>query len=107
MPSEDSGRVVLRASHHRSRKLARSSALWPHVVPVYGWVKTSDAHIGRRSVVIQARSHGRWVSLTRGWLRSDGHFYLAPSIDPGAHHRVKLRAHVSGLGYSRVVVARV
>jgi hypothetical protein len=100
-------RVVLRASHRRSRKLARPSALWPHVVPVYGWVKTSGIHVGRRSVVIQARTHGRWVSLSRGWLRSNGHFYLAPSIDPSLSHRVKLRAHVAGLGYSEVVIARV
>jgi hypothetical protein len=99
-------RVVLRARHRRSRSAARSSGLWPQVVPVYGWVKT-NGNVGRRAVVIQIRQHGRWVSLSRGWLRSNGHFYLAPSIEPNLSHRVKLRAHVAGLGYSKTVVARV
>jgi hypothetical protein len=100
-------RVVLRARHHRSRSVARSSGLWPSIVPVYGWVKTSGHRVGRRAVVIQVRTHGRWVSLSRGWLRSNGRFYLAPSVDPSLSHRVKLRAHVAGLGYSKVVVAHV
>jgi hypothetical protein len=100
-------RVVLRARHRRSRSTARSAGLWPKIVPVYGWVKTSGRHVGRRAVVIQIRSHGRWESLSRGWLRSNGHFYLAPSVDPSLSHRVKLRAHVAGLGYSRTVTAHV
>lgn len=100
-------RVVLRARHRRSRSVARSSGLWPRIVPVYGWVRTHGRNVGRRSVVVQIRVHGRWLSLSRGWLRSNGHFYLAPSIDPSLSHRVKLRAHVAGLGYSRPVVAHV
>jgi hypothetical protein len=102
-----SHRVVLRARHRHSRTLARSSGLWPRVVPVYGWVKTGAGSVGRRTVVIQIRHRGRWLSLSRGWLRSNGRFYLAPSIDPSLSHRVKLRAHVAGLGYSKVVVAHV
>jgi hypothetical protein len=101
-------RVVLRARHRRSRSAAHSSGLWPRVVPVYGWVRTGGGlPVGRRSVVIQIRSHGRWISLSRGWLRLNGRFYLAPSVEPGRRHRVKLRAHVAGLGYSKPVVAQV
>jgi hypothetical protein len=58
-------------------------------------------------VVIQIRERGRWISLSRGWLRPNGRFYLAPSIEPGSRHRVKLRAHVAGMGYSKPVVAHV
>jgi hypothetical protein len=99
-------RVVLRTRKHRSRTAARASGLWPTVLPVYGWVKRGG-HVGRRTVVIQIREHGRWVSLSRGWLRSNGRFYLAPSIDPSLRRVVKLRAHVAGLGYSKPVRARV
>jgi hypothetical protein len=97
-------RVVLR-SRHRSVTAARAAG-WPRVLPVYGWVKT-HRHIGRRSVVIEIRRNHRWVWLSRGWLRSNGRFYLAPSVDVGTGTKVKLRAHVPGLGYSRVITARV
>jgi hypothetical protein len=101
-------RVVLRTrKHRRSRTAARTSGLWPSVVPVYGWVKKRGGHVGRRTVVIQIRERGRWISLSRGWLRSNGRFYLAPSIDPSLRRVVKLRAHVAGLGYSKAVRVRV
>jgi hypothetical protein len=57
--------------------------------------------------VIEIRLHHRWMWLSRGWLRADGRFYLAPSVDSGMPRRVTLRAHVSGLGYSKPLKARV
>jgi hypothetical protein len=101
-------RVVLRTKHRRARRLARASGHWPSVLPVYGWVKAHDGRtLAGRTVVIEIRRHHRWTWLTRGWLRADGHFYLAPSLDVAPGHRVKLRAHVSGMGYSRALHARV
>jgi hypothetical protein len=96
-------RVVLR-SRRRAATVARAAG-WPRVLPVYGWVKSG--HVGRRSVVIEIRRNGRWEWLSRGWLRSNGRFYLAPSLDVGTAHRVTLRAHVLGVGYSKPVSARV
>ena len=100
-------RVVLRSRHRRAHRLARSSGHWPSVLPVYGWVKANGERLRGRTVVIQIRRHGRWAWLTRGWLRADGHFYLTPSLDLPRGHHVKLRAHVSGLGYSRTLRVRV
>jgi hypothetical protein len=97
-------RVVLR-SRRRSATVARAAG-WPRVLPVYGWVKTRH-HVGRRSVVIEIRRNGKWEWLSRGWLRTNGRFYLAPAVDVGTASHVKLRAHVSGLGYSKVITARV
>jgi hypothetical protein len=96
--------VVLR-SRRRSASVARAAG-WPRVLPVYGWVKT-HRHVGRRSVIIEIRRNGKWEWLSRGWLRSNGRFYLAPAVDVGTSHRIKLRAHVAGLGYSKVITARV
>jgi hypothetical protein len=73
---------------------------------VYGWVKRGR-HIGRRSVIIEIRRNGRWEWLSRGWLRSNGRFYLAPSLDVGGSRRVVLRAHVRGVGYSNPLRARI
>jgi polysaccharide lyase-like protein len=101
-----SHRVVLRTRHRRAHPLARSSGHWPHVLPVYGWVK-SNGHVGRRSVVIEIRRHGRWLWLSRGWLRSNGRFYLTVTIDSGMPHKVELRAYVPGVGYSKTITARV
>jgi hypothetical protein len=97
-------RVVLR-SHHRVIGLARAGG-WPRVLPVYGWVKRGR-HIGRRSVIIEIRRNGRWEWLSRGWLRSNGRFYLAPSLDVGGSRKVVLRAHVRGVGYSNPLRARI
>src|SRR3954470_383178 len=101
------GRVILRSRHKRARRGARSSSNWPSVLPVYGWVKATGRKLAGRTVVIQIRRHGRWVWLSRGWLRADGRFYLAPSVDGGKPHRVTLRAHVRGIGYSKPLRARV
>ena len=107
-PRKRRARVVLRTKHRRARRLARASGHWPSVLPVYGWVKAHDGReLAGRTVVIEIRRHHRWTWLTRGWLRADGHFYLAPSLDVAPGHRVKLRAHVSGMGYSRALHARV
>jgi hypothetical protein len=97
-------RVVLR-SKRRSRTSVRSSGRWPSIVPVYGWVK--KGRVGRRSVIIEIRQHGHWSWLSRGALRSNGRFYLTPSIDPSVHGRVVLRAYVQGVGYSKALAARV
>jgi hypothetical protein len=105
-PKRRGRHVVLRARHHRSSALVRSSGRWPRVLPVYGWVR-AKGKMAHRSVVIEIRRHGRWTWLTRGWLRANGRFYLAPSIDLPRGRVVKLRAHVSGLGYSRTLRARV
>jgi hypothetical protein len=96
-------RVVLRSKHRHTT--VRSSGRWPQLVPVYGWVK--KGHVGRRSVIIEIRENGRWQWLTRGALRPNGRFYLTPAIDPSVHGRVKLRAHVQGVGYSKSLSARV
>src|SRR4051812_4525574 len=101
------GRVILRTRHKRARRGARSSGHWPRVLPVYGWVKAGGRKVAGRSVVIEVRRHGRWVWLSRGWLRADGRFYLAPSVDSGMPRRVTLRAHVKGLGYSKALRVRV
>jgi hypothetical protein len=98
-----SRRVVLRPGRRVSRTLR--AAGWPRVIPVYGWVK--GGRVGRRSVIIEIRQNGRWEWLSRGWLRSNGRFYLAPAVDLGSGHRVELRAHVQGLGYSKLITARV
>jgi hypothetical protein len=76
------------------------------VLPVYGWVKSAGAKLAGRTVVIEVRRHGRWVWLSRGWLRADGRFYLSPSVDSGLPRVVTLRAHVLGLGYSKSLKAR-
>jgi hypothetical protein len=102
-PATHARRVVLRSKHRRTT--VRSSGHWPHIVPVYGWVK--HGHVGRRSVVIEIRQNGRWQWLTRGALRSNGRFYLTPSIDSSVHGRVVLRAHVQGVGYSKSLSAIV
>jgi hypothetical protein len=57
--------------------------------------------------MIEIRLGGRWQWLTRGWLRSNGRFYLAPAVDVGAGHKVVLRAHVQRVGYSKVITTRV
>jgi hypothetical protein len=98
-------RVVLR-SKHRRRATVRSSGHWPRILPVYGWVK-ANGDVGRRAVIIEIRVHGRWEKVSRGWLRKDGRFYLAPSVDPDLPHRVTLRAYVEGIGYSKALKARV
>jgi hypothetical protein len=103
-PARRIHRVVLR-SKHRRHTTVRSSGRWPQIVPVYGWVK--NGRVGRRSVIIEIREHGRWQWLSRGALRSNGRFYLTPSIDPSVHGRVVLRAHVQGVGYSKPLSARV
>jgi hypothetical protein len=100
-------RVILRTRQKRAHRGARSSGNWPRVLPVYGWVKAAGRKLAGRSVTIEMRRHGRWVWLSRGWLRADGHFYLAPSIDSGTRRRVTLRAHVKGLGYSKALRVRV
>jgi hypothetical protein len=76
------------------------------VLPVYGWVKAKGTRLAGRTVVIEVRRHGHWVWLSRGWLRANGHFYLAASVDSGMPRRVTLRAHVSGLGYSKPLKTR-
>jgi hypothetical protein len=98
-------RVVLRTSRRRSHSV-RSSAAWPHVLRVYGWVKTKH-RVGHRAVVIEIWHNGRWEWLSRGWLRSNGRFYLAASVDVGSSKTVRLRAHVPGLGNSKPLSARV
>jgi hypothetical protein len=98
-------RVVLRP--RRKAGNALRAAGWPRVIPVYGWVKGPRHHLGARSVVIEVRQHGRWEWLTRGWLRPNGRFYLAPAVDIGAGRKIVLRAHVLHVGYSKVIVARV
>jgi hypothetical protein len=98
-------RVVLRTSRRRSHSV-RSSSAWPRVLEVYGWVKTKR-RVGHRSVVIEIRRNGRWEWLSRGWLRSNGRFYLAASVDVGTSRTVKLRAHVAGLGNSKPLSARI
>jgi hypothetical protein len=100
-------RVILRTRHKSAGHGARSSGRWPRVLPVYGWVKANGRKLAGRSVVIEIRYHHRWMWLSRGWLRADGRFYLAPSVDSGMPRRVTLRAHVSGLGYSKALKARV
>jgi hypothetical protein len=105
-PRKRGHRVILRTRHPRKRSGARSSGRWPRVLPVYGWVKAAGAKLAGRTVVIEVRRHGRWVWLSRGWLRSDGRFYLAPSVDSGLPRVVTLRAHVLGLGYSKPLKAR-
>jgi hypothetical protein len=105
-PRKRGHQVILRTRHKRSRS-ARSSGRWPRVLPVYGWVKAKGRKLAGRSVVIEIRLHHRWMWLSRGWLRPDGRFYLAPSVDSGMPRRVTLRAHVSGLGYSKPLRARV
>jgi Polysaccharide lyase len=101
------GRVILRTRTKRARHGARSSGRWPRVLPVYGWVKAPGRKFAGRSVVIQVRRHGHWVWLSRGWLRADGRFYLAASLDSDMPRRVTLRAHVKGLGYSKALRVRV
>ena len=98
-------RVVLRTKRRRSH-LLRSAGAWPHVVEVYGWVKTKRP-VGHRAVVIEIRRHGRWEWLSRGWLRRNGRFYIAASVDVGFGSRVRLRAHVAGLGNSKPLSAHV
>lgn len=97
-------KVILRP--RRRVPSALRAAGWPRVIPVYGWVK-GRRHLGGRSVTIEIRRHGRWQWLTRGWLRSNGRFYLAPAVDVGAGRKVLLRAHVHRVGYSRGITARV
>jgi hypothetical protein len=59
-------------------------------------------------VVIEMRRHGRWVWVTRGWLRSGGRYYLSPAIDVSSSTRVvKLRAVVPGVGKSKIVRTRI
>ena len=97
-------RVVLRPRRRAGHGLR--AAGWPRVIPVYGWVK-GRRHLGARSVVIEIRRHHRWEWLSRGWLRSNGRFYLAPGVDMGAGRKVWLRAHVLHVGYSKAITARV
>jgi polysaccharide lyase-like protein len=97
-------RVVLRP--RRRARNALSAAGWPRLIPVYGWVK-GRKHLGARSVVIEIKRNGHWRWLTRGWLRANGRFYLAPAVDVGSGRKVALRAHVQHVGYSKVITARV
>jgi hypothetical protein len=97
-------KVVLRP-RGRGRSALRAAG-WPHVIPVYGWVK-GRKNLGARPVTIEILRHGRWEWLTRGWLRPNGHFYLAPAVDVGAGKKVVLRAHVQKVGYSKKITARV
>jgi hypothetical protein len=105
-PRKRGHRVILRTRHARKTSAARSSGRWPRVLPVYGWVKAKGTRLAGRTVVIEVRRHGRWVWLSRGWLRANGHFYLAASVDSGMPRRVTLRAHVRGLGYSKPLKTR-
>jgi hypothetical protein len=105
-PGKRGTHVILRTRHHRTRS-AHSSGSWPRVLPVYGWVKAPGRKLGGRSVVIEIRRGGHWVWLSRGWLRANGRFYLAPSVDSGKPRRVTLRAHVPGLGNSKPLKTRV
>jgi hypothetical protein len=105
-PRKRGHRVILRTRHQGKRSGARSSGRWPRVLPVYGWVKAKGAKLAGRTVVIEVRRHGRWVWLSRGWLRANGHFYLSASVDSGMPRRVTLRAHVAGLGYSKSLKTR-
>jgi hypothetical protein len=105
-PRKRGHRVILRTRHTRKTSAARSSGRWPRVLPVYGWVKAKGKRLAGRTVVIEVRRHGRWVWLSRGWLRANGHFYLAASVDSGRSRRVTLRAHVRGLGYSKPLKTR-
>jgi hypothetical protein len=98
-------RVVLR-TRRSPRGALRSSGVWPSVVPVYGWVKRGR-HVGGRSVVIQIRRNGRWESLSRGWLRRSGRFYLAVALDADGADKIMLRAHVPGVGNSYPVAAHL
>jgi hypothetical protein len=100
-------RVVLRTKRHRSNRLVHASGRWPRVLPVYGWVKAHRRHVSPRVVLLEIKRHGRWEWLTRGWLRSDGRFYLAAPVHVGRARTIKLRAHVAGLGNSRTLRARV
>jgi hypothetical protein len=98
-------RVILRTSRRRARSVSTAGA-WPRVLKVYGWVKTQK-NVGHRSVVIEIWRNGRWHWLSRGWLRSNGRFYMAAAVDAGTSRTVRLRAHVSGLGNSKPLSARV
>jgi hypothetical protein len=80
---------------------------WGRILPVYGGVSSATAGGKRRAVVIEIRSHGRWEWLTRGWMRSDGRFYLSPAIDTGKPRVVKLRAVVKGVGHSKTLRTRI
>ena len=100
-----SRRVVLRTRNRRTSSL-RSASAWPRILQVYGWVKTKR-RIGSRAVVIEIRRNGRWEWLSRGWLRSNGRFYMAASVDVGIGRTVKLRARVPGVGKSKTLTARV
>jgi hypothetical protein len=106
-----------RRGHHKRvwLKLKRSGMLgaaaaqaagpWGRILPVYGGVRSKR---GRgKSVIIQFKRHGRWVWLTRGWVRRGGRFYLSPSVQSGRRRTVKLRAYIRGVGHSRVLRARI
>jgi hypothetical protein len=78
---------------------------WSRIISVYGGVR-SKSH-KRRAVTIQIRRHHRWVWLSRGWLRSNGRFYLAPAVDLKSGTVVRLRAVVKGMGRSNTLKVRV
>jgi hypothetical protein len=96
-------RVWLRLKRHGLLSTANGLSPWGHILAVYGGVRGKKRH---RPVILQIRRHGRWQSLTRGWLRRNGRFYLTPAVDSGPGV-VKLRAVVRGVGHSRVLRVRV
>jgi hypothetical protein len=83
-------------------KSAAAASPWGRILQVYGGVH-GRKRPKPRPVVVQMRQNGRWVSLTRGWLRHNGRFYLAPAVDSGDAQVVKLRAVVKGLGHSQIL----
>jgi hypothetical protein len=93
-------RVWLRT---RRGAIRAAASPWAALLPIYGGVRPKRS--GSTKVIIQIREHGRWHWLTRGSLRKDGRFYMAPSLDSG--HVVKLRAVVPGVGRSKVLKARI
>jgi hypothetical protein len=92
-------RVWLKLKRHGLLSTASGLSPWGRILAVYGGVRGKKRH---RPVIIQIRRNGHWQSLTRGWLRRNGRFYLTPSVDT-ASRVVKLRAVVRGVGHSKVL----
>jgi Polysaccharide lyase len=100
-------RIWLRVKgRRRASTAARRWSPWGRILRVYGGIRGAEGE-KRRTVVIQLRRNGRWEWLTRGQLRRNGRFYLAPSVDMARGRVVKLRAVVRGVGHSGVLRARV
>jgi hypothetical protein len=88
-------------------KSASATTPWGRILQVYGGVHGKKRARKSRRVVVQMRRAGHWVSLTRGWMRRNGRFYLAPAINTDGAKVVKLRAVVKGLGHSQTLRVHV